>query len=173
MITNSLLENKLSKFGDSLNKEMIWNKNKLNELRIQINKIKKNVQEIDESQKFLSETQKEKIKELTRYYQKIHKENKSFNGQLNDLRHSLQENQNRTNQLAQYHQSSYMVGLAGICKTRNKTGIIHFDVGQIDVVHGTSLKKSTPTNILFIKKSDRMNFYYQKKSFLYLIQKFL
>ena len=66
-----------------------------------------------------------------------------------------------------------MAALAGICKTRNKTGIIHFDIGQIDVVHGISLKQSTPTIILFIKKSDRMNFYYQKKSFLYLMQKFL
>ena len=70
-----------------------------------------------------------------------------------------------------------MVGLADIPKTTDEdgidrmpteAGITHFDIGQIDVVHRTSPKASAPIIILFIKKSDGINFYYQNKRF-YLI----
>ena len=70
-----------------------------------------------------------------------------------------------------------MVKTAGISKTTGKdlikiiermateSSITHFDVGQINVVRRTSLTESVPINIFFLKKSDRMNFYYQKKRF--------
>ena len=70
-----------------------------------------------------------------------------------------------------------MVGLADIPKTTyedridrmpTEAGITHFDIGQIDVVHRTSPKASALIIILFIKKSDGINFYYQNKRF-YLI----
>ena len=53
-----------------------------------------------------SSSERKKPKELTTDNQKILWENKWLNGELNDLRHPLQENQGRTNQLAQYPGSS-------------------------------------------------------------------
>lgn len=75
--------------------------------------------------------------------------------------------------MAQYHRFTYTVETAGIPKTTDEdlikiidriaieAGITHFDVGQINVVRRTSPTESAPINILFLKKSDRMNFYYQ------------
>lgn len=79
--------------------------------------------------------------------------------------------------MAQYHRFPNMVKTAGIPKTTGKdlikiidrmatkSGITHFDVGQINVVRRTSPTESAPINIFFLKKSERMNFYYQKKRF--------
>ena len=44
-----------------------------------------------------------------------------------------------------------------------EAGITHFDVGQIDIVHRILPKVSARIIILFIKKSNQMNFYYQNK----------
>ena len=50
-------------------------------------------------------------------------------------------------------------------KTAMEAGITHFDVGQIDDVRKTLIKESATIIILFLKKSDRMKFFYQKKKF--------
>ena len=70
-----------------------------------------------------------------------------------------------------------MAELVGIPKTKDEyllkiidrigteAGITHFDVGQIDIVHKASPKASAFIIILFIKKSDQINFYIQNKKF--------
>ena len=50
-----------------------------------------------------------------------------------------------------------------VCKVAKLAKIDNFHRNQIDVAHQTSKNRMTSVTVLFYKKSDRQNFYFQKK----------
>ena len=78
---------------------------------------------------------------------------------------------------AQYNRSSFMLEISGIPFNKNEnvpniiqkivmlTKITDFDITQVDVAHRTSKRQNAPIIMLFNKKSDRTNFFKQRKKF--------
>ena len=102
-------------------------------------------------------------------------ENSELNSKINNLIEQQESQKVQTNQLEQYIRSSWMIEIAGIpyrkeenyiqliSKLAELAEITNFNKNQIDLVHRTSAKPTALMIILFNKKSDRINFYNQRK----------
>ena len=80
----------------------------------------------------------------------------------------------QTNHLGWYIRSSWVIEIAGIpyhkenciqliSKLAELVEITNFNKNQTDLAHRTSTKTTAPITILFHKKSDRINFYDERK----------
>ena len=102
-------------------------------------------------------------------------ENSELNSKTNNLIKQQESQKVQTNQLEQYIRSSWMIEIAGILyrkeenyiqlisKLAELAEITNFNKNQIDLVHRASTKPTALIIILFNKKSDRINFYNQRK----------
>ena len=106
----------------------------------------------------------------------LKKENTLLDSTIKNVRLELEAVKEKENENAQYIRSSFMLELSNIpvqdknensvniaCKVAELAKIDNFHRNQIDVAHRTSKNKMASIIVLFYKKSDRQNFYFQKK----------
>ena len=89
----------------------------------------------------------------------------------------INDNGIEVNRLAQYNRSSFMLEISGIPFNKNEnvsniiqkivmlTKVTDLDITQVDAAHKTSKRQNAPIIMLFNKKSDRTDFFKQKKKF--------
>ena len=179
---SDMLDEKFAKFEHSLRNDIVNLRNDLNSVKElnkkELSKITESVNDIEDGQKFIEkefEDQIEKIKDLIKDNKKLFSENQRLHNEIKALYQSQEENQTEINKLAQYNRSSFMLELSGIPRQDDENaidlvnknavvaGICNFDVSQIDIAHRVSQKGTAPIIFLFNRKTDRANFYIQKK----------
>ena len=168
-----MLDEKFAKFEHSLRNDIVNLKSDLNSVKElnkkELSKVRESVNDIEDGQIFIEkefEDQKEKIKDLIKDNKKMFSENQRLHNEIKALYQNLEKNQTEINKLAQYNRSSFMLELSGIPlvnKTAVVDGICNFDVNQIDIAHRVSERGTAPIIVLFNRKTDRNNFYRQKK----------
>ena len=163
------------------------NTEKINEkLRIHmelINKKLKNcwtkVERLEASIEFISEKfeeQKSKLTDIRKLSSYLKEENTLLNSTIKNVRLELETIKEKENENVQYIRSSFMHELSNIpvqgknknsleivCKVAELAKIDNFHRNQINVAHQISKNKMASIIVLFHKKSDGQNFYFQKK----------
>ena len=103
-------------------------------------------------------------------------ENVQLKKEIDETNTKQEENEIKINQLEQYNRSSCMLEISGIPRKTSedavkliekvaiKAKIMNFNTEQIDVAHRTSRKATAPIIVLFKTKSDRNNFFKQKRN---------
>ena len=144
------------------------------------NKINETVGSIEDSKHLISEKfekQKQKISQLLEDNKKIHLDNARLHHKLNNMKSVVNDTGIEVNRLAQYNRSSFMLEISGIPFNKNGnvsnvvqkiimlTKIADIDITQVDVAHRTPKRQIAPIIMLFNKKSDRTNFFKQRKYF--------
>ena len=137
------------------------------------------VEDLEASIKFISEKFQEQKSELTdvrKLNNHLMEENALLNSTIQNVRLELEAVKEKQNENAQYIRSSFMLELPNIsvqdknensvdivCKVAELAKIDNFRRNQIDAAHRTSKNKMASIIVLFYKKSDRQNFYFQMK----------
>ena len=137
------------------------------------------VEDLEASTKFMSdkfEEQKSELTDISKLHNHLKEENALLNSTIKNVRLELETVKENENENAQYIRSSFMLELSNIpvqgknensveivCKVADLAKIDNFHRNQIDVAHQTSKNKMASIIALFHKKSDRQNFYFQKK----------
>ena len=95
----------------------------------------------------------------------LKKENTLLDSTIKNVRLELEAVKEKENENAQYIRSSFMLELSNI-PVQDKNELVRIDNfhrNQTDAAHRTSKNKMASIIVLFYKKSDRQNFYFQKK----------
>ena len=188
---NEILDEKLNRVSDKLSTiennirtEINQIKEDINSVKcsnqVEFNKINETVGSIEDSQHLISEEfekQKQKISQLLEDNKKNHLDNTRLHHELNNMKSAVNYNGIEVNRLAQYNRPSFMLEMSGIPFNKNEnvsniiqkivmlTKIKDFDIIQFDIAHRTSKRQNAPIIMLFNKKSDRTNFFKQRKKF--------
>ena len=176
----TLLDEYLQKSNANMQKLLEEKLNKMEEiLKKDINELRTTVEGIEKSQEVIStnfDRQKSKIQDLINDNKKIHLENVQLKKEIDETNTKQEENEIKINQLEQYNRSSFMLEISGIPRKTSedavkliekvaiKAKIMNFNTEQIDVAHRTSRKATAPIIVLFKTKSDRNNFFKQKRN---------
>ena len=180
---NRVIE-KLSTIENNIRMEINQIKEDINSVKcsnqVEFNKINETVESIEDSKHLISEKfekQKQKISQLLEDNKKIHIDNPRLHHKLNNMKSVVNDTGIEVNRLAQYNRSSFMLEISGIPFNKNEnvsniiqkiiilTIIADFDITQVDVAHITPKRQNAPIIMLFNKKSDRTNFFKQRKYF--------
>ena len=175
---SDVLDEKFAKFEHSLRNDIFNRRNDLNGVKglnkIELSKVTECVNDIEDGQKFIekeSEDQKRRSKTSLRTTKKCSQKTNDYITKSKPYT----KIRKKTKQLAQYNRSSFMLELSGIPRQDDENaidlvskisvaaGICYFDVSQIDIAHRVSEKGTAPILVLFNRKTDRTNFYRQKK----------
>ena len=122
------------------------------------------------------EEQKSELTDIRKLNNHLKEENALLNSTIKSVRLELETVKEKENENAQYIRSSFMLELSNIpvqgnnensveiiCKVADLVKINNFHRNQINVAHRTSKNKMASIIVLFLKKSDRQNFYSQRK----------
>ena len=122
------------------------------------------------------EEQKSELTDIRKLNNHLKEENALLNSTIKSVRLELETVKEKENENAQYIRSCFMLELSNIpvqgnnensveiiCKVADLVEINNFHRNQINVAHRTSKNKMASIIVLFLKKSDRQNFYSQRK----------
>ena len=188
---NEILDEKLNRVSEKLSTIENNNRMGINQIKedinsikcwnqVEFNKINGTVGSIEDIQHLISdkfEKQKQKIRQLLQDNKKIHLGNTRLHHELNNMKSAVNDNDIEVKRVAQYNRSSFMLEVSGIPFNKNEnvsniiqkiimlTKITDLSIAQVDVAYRTSKRQNSPIIMLFNKKSDRTNFFKQRKKF--------